>query len=198
MCGKSARPLASGRLLGALMGPACPGDPYFLALCAQVGPLSGLSAHFGVMQDHIFFDGEAFSLMAPLNMDPKVSAKRPSHPPQPHPLLTFALPLAPYFVPSGRLWQSIFFGRFTLFDGFNGETAPCSMGLQTFSLRGVVYLLPISVFGGPPVAAAEKKLLRSHGCVVKFRCVCEFVCVFLPSINPSQGPSVCGWCILAV
>ena len=94
--------------------------------------------NFGVMQDHIFFDGEAFSLMAPLNMDPKVSAKRPSHPPQPHPLLTFALPLAPYFVPSGRLWQSIFFGRFTLFDGFNGETAPCSMGLQTFSLRGVV------------------------------------------------------------
>ena len=104
----------------------------------RLDPFRVCWAHFGVMQDHIFFDGEAFSLMAPLNMDPKVSAKRPSHPPQPHPLLTFALPLAPYFVPSGRLWQSIFFGRFTLFDGFNGETAPCSMGLQTFSLRGVV------------------------------------------------------------
>ena len=36
---------------------------------------SSLSAHFGVMQDHILFDGEAFSLIAPLNMDPKVSAK---------------------------------------------------------------------------------------------------------------------------
>ena len=41
-------------------------------------------------------------------------------------------------VPSGRLWQSIFFGRFTLFDGFNGEIAPCSMAMQTFSLRGGV------------------------------------------------------------
>ena len=90
MCVKSARPLASGRLLGALMGPACPGEPYFLALCAQVGPLSGLSAHSDVMQDLIFFDGEASSLIAPLNMDPKVSAKRPSHQPQPPPLLTLA------------------------------------------------------------------------------------------------------------
>ena len=108
MCGKSARPLASGRLLGALMGPACPGDPYFLALCAQVGPLSGLSAHSDVMQDLIFFDGEASSLMAPLNMDPKVSAKRPSHQPQPPPLLTLAFTACAYFVPSGRLWHSIF------------------------------------------------------------------------------------------
>ena len=119
--------------------------------CAQV--LSGLSAHFGVMQDHIFFDGEAFSLMAPLNMDPKVSAKRPSNQPQPPPLLTLAFTACAYFVTSGRHRQSIFFGRFSLFDGFNGEITPCSMGMQTFSLRGVVYLLPILVFGGPPVAA---------------------------------------------
>ena len=72
------------------------------------------------------------------------------------------------------------------------------MGMQILSLRGVVYLLPIVVFGGPPVAAAGKKLLRSHVCVVKFRRVCENVGVFLPSNNPSQGASVCGWCILAV
>ena len=108
MCGKSARPLASGRLLGALMRPACPGEPYFLALCAQVGPLSGLSAHYGVMQDLIFFDDEALVLMAPLNMDPKVSANRPSHQPQPPPLLTPAFIACAYFVPSGRLWHSIF------------------------------------------------------------------------------------------
>ena len=133
MSGKSARPLASGRLLGALVPPACPGEPDFLALCAQVGPLSGLSAHYGVMQDLIFFDDEALVLMAPLNMDPKVSAKRPSHQPQPPPLLTLAFTACAYFLPSGRLWQSIFFARFTLCDGFNGEFAPCSMGLQTFS-----------------------------------------------------------------
>ena len=96
-------------------------------------------------------------------------------------------------VPSGRLWQSIFFGRFTFFDGFNGDIAPCSMGMQTLSLRGVVYLLPIVVFGGPPVAAAEKKWLRAHVCRVEFRCVREFLGVFLPSNNPSQGSSVCGW-----
>ena len=138
MCGKSARPLASGRLLGALMGPACPGDPDFLALCAQVGPLSGLSAHYGVMQDLIFFDDEALVMMAPLNMDPEVSAKRPSHQPQPPPLLTLAFTTCAYYVPSGRLWQSIFFGRFTSFDGFYGDFMPCSMGLQTFSLLGVV------------------------------------------------------------
>ena len=108
MSGKSARPLASGRLLGALVRPTCPGDPSFLALCAQVGPLSGLSAHFGVMEDHIFFDGEAFSLMAPLKMDHDVSAKRPSHQPQPPPLLTLAFTACAYFVPSGRLWHSIF------------------------------------------------------------------------------------------
>ena len=117
MCGKSARPLASGRLLGALMGPACPGDPYFLALCAQVGPLSGLSAHFGVMQDHIFFDGEAFSLIAPLNMDPKVSAKPPSNQPQPPPLLILAFTACAYFVTSGRHRQSIFFVPSTTCDG---------------------------------------------------------------------------------
>ena len=105
---KSARPLASGRLLGALVPPACPGDPDFLALCAQVGPLSGLSAHYGVMQDLIFFDDEALVLMAPLNMDPKVSANRPSHQPQPPPLLTPAFIACAYVVPSGRLWHSIF------------------------------------------------------------------------------------------
>ena len=110
---KSASPLASGRLLGALVPPTCPGDPSFLALFAQVGPLSGLSAHFGVMQDHILFDGEAFSLIAPLNMDPEVSAKRPSHQPQPPPLLTLAFTADAYFVPSGRVWQSIFSVRFT-------------------------------------------------------------------------------------
>ena len=108
MSGKSASPLASGRLLGALVPPTCPGDPSFLALFAQVGPLSGLSAHFGMMQDLIFFDGEALSLMAPLDKDPKVSEKRPSNPPQPPHLLTFVLPLAPYFVPPSRLWQSTF------------------------------------------------------------------------------------------
>ena len=43
------------------------------------------------------------------------------------------------------------------------------------------------------MAAAGKKLLRSHVCVVKFRRVCEFVGVFLPSNNPSEGSSVCGW-----
>ena len=78
------------------------GDPDFLALCAQVGPLSGLSAHYGVMQDLIFFDDEALVLMAPLNMDPKVSANRPSHQPQPPPLLTLAFTACAYFVPSGR------------------------------------------------------------------------------------------------
>ena len=108
------------------------------------------------MQDLIFFDGEALSLMAPLDEDPKVSEKRPSNQPQPPPLLTPAFTACAHFVPSGRLWQSIFFGRFTFFDGFNGDIAPCSMGMQTLSLRGVVYLLPIVVFGGPPVAAAEK------------------------------------------
>ena len=137
MCGKSARPLASGRLLGALMGPSCPGEPYFLALCAQVGPLSGLSAHSDVMQDLIFFDGEASSLMAPLNMDPKVSAKRPSHQPQPPPLLTLAFTACAYFVPSGRVWQSIFFGRFTSCDGFIGDFVTCSIGMQTANVRGV-------------------------------------------------------------
>ena len=86
----------------------------------------------------------------------------------------------------------------TTCDGFNGDFAPFSTGLQTFSLRGVCYLLPIFVFGGPPVAAAGKKWLHSHVCVVKFRRVCENVGVFLPSNNPSQGASVCGWCILAV
>ena len=138
MSGKSASPLASGRLLGALVRPTCPGDPSFLTLFAQVGPLSGLSAHFGMMEDHIFFDGEAFSLMAPLNMDLDVSAKRPSHQPQPPPLLTLAFTTCAYFVPSGRLWQSIFFGRFTSFDGFYGNYMLCSMGLQTFSLLCVV------------------------------------------------------------
>ena len=77
--------------LGALVPPTCPGDPSFLTLFAQVGPLSGLSAHFGMMQDLIFFDGEALSLMAPLDKDPKVSEKRPSNQPQPPPLLTPAL-----------------------------------------------------------------------------------------------------------
>ena len=43
------------------------------------------------------------------------------------------------------------------------------------------------------MAAAEKKLLRAHVCRVEFRRVCEFVGVFLPSNNPSQGSSVCGW-----
>ena len=80
----------------------------FLALCAQVGPLSGLSAHFGVVQDLIFFDEEALGLMAPLNMDPKVSANRPSRQPQPPPLLTPAFIACAYVVPSGRLWHSIF------------------------------------------------------------------------------------------
>ena len=96
MSGKSASPLASGRLLGALVRPTCPGDPSFLTLFAQVGPLSSLSAHFGVVQDLIFFDEEALGLMAPLNMDPKVSAKRPSHQPQPPPLLTLAFTACAY------------------------------------------------------------------------------------------------------
>ena len=104
-----ARRLASGRLFGAPARPTSPDGPSFLALCAQVGPLSGLSAHFGVMQDHIFFDGEAFSLMAPLNMDPKVSAKPPSNQPQPPPLLILAFTACAYFVTSGRHRQSIFF-----------------------------------------------------------------------------------------
>ena len=86
----------------------------------------------------------------------------------------------------------------TTFDGFNGTFVPLSMGLQTYGLRSVSEVLPIFVFGGPPLARRRKKMLCSHGCRVKFRRVCEFVCVFLPSINPSQGPSVCGWCILAV
>ena len=84
------------------------GDPSSLALFAQVGPLSGLSAHFGMMQDLIFFDGEALSLMAPLDKDPKLSEKRPSNQPQPPPLLTPAFTACAHFVPSGRLWQSIF------------------------------------------------------------------------------------------
>ena len=121
MCGKSARPLASGRLLGALVPPTCPGDPSFLALFAQVGPLSSLSAHFGVVQDLVFFDEEALGLMAPLNMDPKVSAKRPSHQPQPPPLLTLAFTACDYFVDCA-VWQGLavdFFVRFTLLDGLN-------------------------------------------------------------------------------
>ena len=67
-----------------------------------------MSAHFSVMQDLIIFDEEALGLMAPLNVYSKVSAKRPSNPPQPPHLLTFVLPLAPYFVPPSRLWQSTF------------------------------------------------------------------------------------------
>ena len=39
--------------------------------------------------------------------------------------------------------------------------------------------------------ALLQKLLRSHDCLVKFRRVCEFVCVFLPSINPSQKGLEC-------
>ena len=70
--------------------------------------LSSLSAHFGVVQDLVFFDEEALGLMAPLNMDPKVSANRPSHQPQPPPLLTPAFIACAYVVPSGRLWHSIF------------------------------------------------------------------------------------------
>ena len=130
--------MAYGQLFSAPTRPTCPGDPSFLALFAQVGPLSGLSAHFGMMQDLIFFDGEALSLMAPLDKDPKVSEKRPSNQPQPPPLLTPAFTACAHFVPSGRLWQSIFFVRFTLLDGLNGEIALCSMGMQTFSLRGIV------------------------------------------------------------
>ena len=60
-----------------------------------------------------------------------------------------------------------------------------SMGMQTASVRGVCYVPPIYAFGGPPVATAGKKMHRSHGCRVKFRRVCEFVGVFLPSINSS-------------
>ena len=136
---KSASPLASGRLLGALVPPTCPGDPSFLALFAQVGPLSGLSAHFGVVQDLVFFDEEALGLMAPLNMDPKVSAKPPSNQPQPPPLLTPAFIACAYFVPSGRLPGSgirFFRALSTTCDGFSGDFAPFSTGLQTGCLRG--------------------------------------------------------------
>ena len=61
------------------------------------------------MQDNIFFDDEALVLMALLNMDLDVSAKRPSHQPQPPPLPTLAFTACAYFVPSGRHRQSIFF-----------------------------------------------------------------------------------------
>ena len=73
----------------------------------------------------------------------------------------------------------------TTFDGFNGTFVPLSMGLQTYGLRSVSEVLPIFVFGGPPLARRRKKMLCSHGCRVKFRRVCEFVGVFLPSLNPS-------------
>ena len=71
-------------LLGGSLAPSCHLHAQ-ATLCAQVGPLSGLSAHYGVMQDLIFFDDEALVLIAPLNMDLDVSAKRPSHQPQPLP-----------------------------------------------------------------------------------------------------------------
>ena len=106
-----ARRLASGRLFGAPARPTSPDGPSFLALCAQVGPLSGLLAHFGVMQDLIFFDEESLGLMAPLNLYSKVSAKRPSNPPQPPHLLTYALPACALFYAA---WQALavdFFAR---------------------------------------------------------------------------------------
>ena len=100
-------------LLGGSLAPSChlhaQATLTFSPCMRAVGPLSGLSAHYyGVMQDLIFFDDEALVLMAPLNMDPKVSANRPSHQPQPPPLLTPAFIACAYFVPSGRLWHSIF------------------------------------------------------------------------------------------
>ena len=73
----------------------------------------GKSWFFFHTLDLIFFDDEALVMMAPLNMDPEVSAKRPSHQPQPPPLLTLAFTADAYFVPSGRVWQSIFSVRFT-------------------------------------------------------------------------------------
>ena len=113
MCVKSARPLASG---GGSLAPSLTWDPHAQAAltfspCARrLDPFGSVGALrlSDVMQDLIFFDGEALSLMAPLDKDPKVSENRPSNPPQPPHLLTFVLPLAPYFVPPSRLWQSTF------------------------------------------------------------------------------------------
>ena len=76
--------------------------------------------------------------MTPLNMDPEVSAKRPSHQPQPPPLLTLAFTADAYFVP---VWQGLavdfFRGRFTSCDGFIGDFVTCSIGMQTANVRGV-------------------------------------------------------------
>ena len=110
--GRSAKKGAGWHLAGFSVPPVHPqaqANPSSLPCERRLEIFWVVSAHFSVMQDLIIFDEEAFSLMAPLNMDPKVSAKPPSNQPQPPPLLILALTACAYYVTSGRHRQSIFF-----------------------------------------------------------------------------------------
>ena len=73
--------------------PQSQGTTSALARSRRLDPFRVWSAHLSMMEDLLLFDGETFRLIAPLNMNPNVSANRPSNSPQPPPLQTFALPL---------------------------------------------------------------------------------------------------------
>ena len=87
-------------LLGGSLAPSChlhvQATLTFSPCMRAVGPLSGLSAHYGVMQDLIFFDDEALVLIAPLNMDLDVSecktALTPATAPSPSKMCCIYLP----------------------------------------------------------------------------------------------------------
>ena len=112
--GRSAKKGAGWHLAGFSVPPVHPqaqANPPSLPCARRFGNILGLSAHFSVMQDLIFFDEESLGLMAPLNLYSKVSAKRPSNPPQPPHLLTYALPACALFYAA---WQALavdFFAR---------------------------------------------------------------------------------------
>ena len=100
------------------------------------------------------------------------------------------------------VWQApavdFFLVPSTTCDGLNGDFVPCSRGLLA-DFQPERLLLIASDFSvwrasvrWPLHLDLQKKMLRSHDCVVEFRRVCEFECVFLPYINPSQGSRVCG------